>query len=71
MENRILSACEIYRVLNKNLNPEAAVRKKSVCVCACVCLCACVSVREMGWVPFLLLEVIGFIYFTVFKDKIN
>ena len=43
MENRILSACEIYRVLNKNLNPEAAVRKKSVCVCvrACVCVLVC------------------------------
>ena len=39
MENRILSACEIYCVLNKNLNPEAAVRKKSVCACACVCVC--------------------------------
>ena len=53
MENRILSACEIYRVLNKNLNPEAAVRKKSVCVCACVCLCVCVCEgKGVGSIPF-------------------
>ena len=41
MENRILSACEIYCVLNKTLNPEAAVRKKSVCVCVRVFVCVC------------------------------
>ena len=67
--NKILSACEIYNVWNKNLNPEAAIGRKGVRACVC-------EGKGEGCIPFSgslisLLEAIGFIYFTIFKDKIN